>query len=279
MVVLTFSVEDSKGHPVGGLNAADVRILEDGIPQKIASFAEGSKPLVRLLEQAPASAGTSVFILFDTSNHMYKSFPYVYDSIANFVRRLNPADSVAIYTFSRNLSRAAPLTNDHILARAGLTNAVAGDDTALFNSLLLTLRDAAKVPGRKAVVVFSNGPDTASMVTPDDVGRVAENEGIAVYLISTQDARKDPILAAALQNLTARTGGRLYWTRSWREQANAFTSVRDDIGSSYTACYYPAPNPNEGFRSIRVEIVSSVGKTYRVRTRAGYQARRSGNTN
>jgi len=46
---------------------------------------------------------------------------------------------------------------------------VAGDDAALYNGLLLALRDAAKVPGRKVIIVFSNGPDNSSMVAPDDV--------------------------------------------------------------------------------------------------------------
>jgi VWFA-related protein len=205
---------------------------------------------------------------------MYRTFPYVCDAIADFIRRLDPADSVAIYTFSRNLSRAAPLTKDHVLARAGLTNAVAGDDTALFNSLLLTLRDAAKVSGRKAVVVFSNGPDNVSMVAPGDVGRVAEDEGIPIYVISTQDAAKDQMLAAALHSLTVRTGGALYWARNWQQQASAFAAVREDIGSSYTACYYPEPNQNDGFRRLTVELVPPGARSYRVRVRAGYQVQK-----
>jgi VWFA-related protein len=224
------------------------------------------------VDRVPASGGTSVFILFDTSNRMYSSFPYVCDSIADFVRGLDPADSVAIYTFSKNLLRAAPLTPDHVLARAGLTNAVAGDETALFNALLLTLRDAAKVPGRKAIVVFSNGPDNVSMIGPYDVGTVAENEGIPIYVISTQDAAKDRVMAGTLQSLTARTGGKLYWARNWQDQSRAFTSVRQDIGGSYTAYYYSSPNPNEGFRRLQVEIVSGGGKKYQVRARNGYQA-------
>ena len=68
---------------------------------------------------------------------------------------------------------------------------MAGDDTALYNALLLTLRDAAKVPGRKVVIVFSNGPDNASMVAPDDVRAVAEDEGIPIYVISTSEVNKD----------------------------------------------------------------------------------------
>jgi Ca-activated chloride channel homolog len=74
---------------------------------------------------------------------------------------LDRTDSVAVYTFSRNLSRPAALTHDRNEAIFGLRKAVAGDDSALYNGLLLTLRDAAKVPGRKVIIVFSNGPDNA----------------------------------------------------------------------------------------------------------------------
>ena len=118
------------------------------------------------MERPDAFVGTNVFVLFDTSNFMYRGFVYAEDAIADFVRGLDRADSVAVYTFSRNLSRAATLTRDHSEAIAGLRKSVAGDDTALYNALLLTLRDAAKVPGRKVVIVFSNGPDNASMVAP-----------------------------------------------------------------------------------------------------------------
>jgi VWFA-related protein len=271
MVVVTFSVRDGKGKPVSGLKPDDLRVFEDGVLQKIASFAEGSKPAVQLLDRGLESGGASVFVLFDTSNRMYETFPYACDAIADFVRRLDPADSVAIYTFSRNLSRAAPLTNDHTLARDGLSRVVAGDDTALFNSILLTVRDAAKAPGRKAIVVFSNGPDNASVVAPSDVGRVAENEGIPIYVISTRDAAKDPLLTGALETLTARTGGTLHQARTWQQQAKALGAVREDIGAAYTVAYYPSPNANQDFRTIKLDVVTTGRTTYHVRARAGYQ--------
>ena len=115
-------------------------------------------------------------------------------------------------------------------------------------------------------------PDNASVIGPDDVGRIAENEGIPIYVISTRDATQDRGLFDALQTLTGRTGGKLYCARNWQQQAEAFASVREDIGTSYTAYYYPAPNPNHGFRSIKVEMVSPGGKAYRVLARPGYQA-------
>ena len=116
---------------------------------------EAKKDALPGMERPDAFVGTNVFVLFDTSNFMYKGFVYAEDAIADFVRGLDKADSVALYTFSRNLSRAAILTHDHAEAISGLRKAVAGDDTALYNALLLALRDAAKVPGRKVVIVFS----------------------------------------------------------------------------------------------------------------------------
>jgi len=294
MVVLTFTVTDSKGRYVTGLKPSDFRIHEDGITQRVATFAEGSKPPLQVLEDGstrplvstgkPAAAapaqppvdalvGTNVFVLFDTSNYMYRGFVYASDAIADFVRGLDRADSVAVYTFSRNLSKAAPLSQDRHEVITGLRKAVAGDDAALYNTLLLTLRDAAKVPGRKVVIVFSNGPDNASVVAPDDVRAVAEDEGIPIYVISTSDVNRDPISSAVFRRITGRTGGRAYWAKTWQKQVEAFESIREDLGNSHTITYYPAPNPNEGFRKIAVEIVTDPGKRYRIRARPGYRPR------
>ena len=277
MVVLSYQVTDSKNHYIKGLKPGDFRIFEDGIPQKISTFAEGSntpvavavdgttRPLLEArqarealpgIEKPDAFVGTNVFVLFDTSNFMYKGFVYAEDAITDFVRGLDGADSVAVYTFSRNLSRAASLTREKSDAISGLRKAVAGDDTALYNALLLTLRDAAKVPGRKVVIVFSNGPDNASMVAPDDVRVVAEDEGIPIYVISTSEVNKDAISSNVFRRLAQRTGGKAYWARTWQKQVEALEDVREEMSNAYTVTYYPAANPNEGFRKLLVEVVA-----------------------
>ena len=295
MVVLSFTVTDSKGHYINGLKPSDFHLTEDGIAQKINTFGEGNKPPVRVLEngtvqpllastesaldttekpsevRSDSFVGTNVFVLFDTSNYMYRGFVYASDAIADFVRGLDKSDSVAVYTFSRNLSRPAPLTHDRNDAIFGLRKAVAGDDAALYNGLLLTLRDAAKVPGRKVIIVFSNGPDNASLIAPDDVRAVAEDDGIPIYVISTNDVSKDPTSSNVFKRISTRTGGKAYFAKTWQKQVEAFESIREDLGNSYTITYYPQPNPNEGFRKINVEIVTDVGKKYRVRARPGYR--------
>jgi VWFA-related protein len=300
MVVLSFTVTDSKGRYVNGLKPKDFKVTEDGIAQKLATFAEGNRPPLQILDdgstkplvaeggateskpgsgpvnveaRSDAFVGTNVFVLFDTSNYMYRGFVYASDAIADFVRGLDRADSVAVYTYSRNLTRASNLSRDRSDAISGLRKAVAGDDSALYNALLLTLRDAAKVPGRKVVIVFSNGPDNASMVAPDDVRAVAEDEGIPIYVISTNEVNKDPISSGVFRRISQRTGGKSYFAKTWQKQVEAFENIREDLGNSYTITYYPQPNPNEGFRKIAVEIPSDVAKKYRVRARPGYRPR------
>jgi VWFA-related protein len=297
MVVLSFAVTDNKGKYVNGLKPSEFKIYEDEITQKLATFAEGNRPAMQVLdggETRPlrsgaeenegaggrtvdlrsAATGTNVFVLFDTSNYMYRGFVYASDAIADFIRGLDRADSIAVYTYSRNLNRAVSLNRDRSLAIAGLRKAVAGDDSALYNALLLTLRDAAKVSGRKVVIVFSNGPDNASMVAPDDVRAVAEDEGIPIYVISTNEVNKDPVSSGIFKRISNSTGGKSYFAKTWQKQVEAFESIREDLGNSYTVTYYPQPNPNEGFRKLHIELLPEAMKKYKVRARPGYRPQR-----
>src|SRR5260370_5959355 len=184
LVQLNVAVTDSRGNYVTDLRPSDFSITEDGISEKIATFEEGNGPtrtLVDMPEEADADAGgapaqtrdpagdppqnlnaalagADVFILFDTSNYMYRGFVFAQDAISDFIRSLETVDKVAFYSYSRNLSRAASLTADRARVLHGVRTTVAGDDAALYNCLLLTLKDGARFPGRKVVVVFSNWP-------------------------------------------------------------------------------------------------------------------------
>src|SRR5581483_2086127 len=149
LVQLNVAVTDNKGNYVTGLKPSDFVITEDGIQEKLAFFGEGNGPTRSLLEVAqngdpakpatdssvpPANAsfvphpetengqssdalsaaiaGANVYILFDTSNYMYRGFVFAQDAISDFVRSLEKADKFAFYSYSRDLSRASTLTSD-----------------------------------------------------------------------------------------------------------------------------------------------------------------------
>jgi VWFA-related protein len=298
MVQLNVAVTDNKGNYISSLRPEDFIITEDGIAEKIATFGEGDSPVRRVGELAasggdsgdltkdqladlPASgsvgslgsalAGSNVFVLFDTSNYMYRGFVFAQDAIADFVRSLDTVNRISFYSYSRDLSRSATLTSDRTAVLRAVRTTVAGDDAALYNSLLLTLKDAAQYTGRKVVVVFSNGPDNVSVVPPEDVAELAQSSGIVIYMVSTQQAQLDPVSTAVFERMTAATGGKAYFAKNWHEQKQAFSSVRDDLGHLYSLSYYPKPNPNRGWRSISVKLVSGKDRKYHIRTRNGYR--------
>jgi Ca-activated chloride channel homolog len=302
LVQLNVAVTDSKGHYVSGLNPADFMISEDRIPQKIATFEEGNGPTRSLIDESPSAdtplspaaiktvgpsqpralnasgqipspqlSGANVFILFDTSNYMYRGFAFAQDSIADFVRSLEDANKIAFYSYSRDLSRAATLTSDRDLVLRGVRSTVAGDDAALYNCLLLTVKDTAHYTGRKVIVVFSNGPDNASLVPPEDVAELAQSTGTIIYMISTQVAQSEPVSTAVFERMSKATGGKAYFSKSWKDEARAFASIRDDLAHLYTFSYYPAANPNRGWRRITVKLAGKDLQKYRVRTRDGYR--------
>lgn len=298
LVQLSVAVTDRKGNYVTGLRPEDFAIAEDKIPETIASFEEGgdsasiSSRATRPARQsaAPANdevahdstdgqaqpqasgfAGANVFILFDTSNYMYRGFVYAQDAIAGFVRSMQDADKIAFYSYSRDLSRATALTPDRSLVLRGVRSTVAGDAAALYNCLLLTVTDAAPLRGRKAIVVFSNGPDDASSVPPEDVEELAQSTGTIIYIISTRAAEADPMSTSVFERMSKATGGKAYFAKNWQDEKLAFGSIRDDVAHLYTITYYPKPNNNGGWRTISVKLVGKDFAKYHVRTRDGYR--------
>lgn len=302
LVQLNIAVMDSKGNYVTGLHPEDFVITEDKIPQKISTFEEsrgsvpGSKEVARTGQVSASEAGhdvaetdplqptdpaaglryphlneASVFVLFDTSNYMYRSFVYAQDAITDFVRSMDDASKIAFYSYCRDLSRAIQLTSDRFRLINGVRSTVAGDDAALYNSLLLTVKDAAPLKGRKAIVVFSNGPDDASSIPPEDVAELAQSTGTIIYIISTRQAQEDPASAAAFERMSKVSGGKAYFAKNWTEEKQAFASIREDLVHLYTLSYYPQANLNHGWRSIKVTLAGKDLRKYRVRTRDGYR--------
>jgi len=290
MVQLNVAVTDKNSNYITGLHPEDFVITEDGITEKMATFAEGNAPAHNVgTPEVPAAqvgqdtghagdptfssliAGSNVFVLFDTSNYMYRDFVFAQDAISEFVRSLGNADKIAFYSYSRDLSRAAGLTADRSEVLRGVRSTVAGDSAALYNALLLTVKDAAQSTGRRFVVVFSNGPDNSSVVPPEDVAEIAQSAGVSVYMISTREARLEPISTAVFERMTAATGGKAYFAKSWKDERRAFASIQDDLAHLYSLSYYPKANPNTGWRAITVKLVGDKAKKYRVRTRNGYR--------
>ncbi len=302
LVELNIAVTDAKGNYVAGLTPEDFVITEDKTTERISTFEEGNLP-ARVVSAGPLAAkpstaispnlsgttagmpdlagdaytrpsASNVFILFDTSNYMYRGFVFAQDSIAAFIRSLEGVSKVALYAYSRDLLRVTPLTTDRSTVLHGVRDTVAGDNAALYNGLLLTVKDAAPLSGRKAIVVFSNGPDNASLVPPEDISELAQSTGTIIYMISTREAQTEPISSAVFERMSKATGGKAYFAKDWHDENRAFASIRDDLAHLYTLSYYPQANANRGWRKITVKLVGKDQQKYHIRTREGYRVLR-----
>jgi hypothetical protein len=90
-------------------------------------------------------------------------------------------------------------------------------------------------------------------------------------MISTRQAQSEPISTAVFERMSKATGGKAYFSKDWKDEKQAFASIRDDLAHLYALSYYPQVNANRGWRSITVKLVGKNLQQYRIRTRTGYR--------
>src|SRR5438046_7704751 len=104
-------------------------------------------------------------------------------------------------------------------------------------------------------MLFTHRPDNSSVIPPEDVAELAQSMVISVYMISTEQAKLEPVSTAVFERMTAATGGKAYFAKTWRDQKRAFASIRDDLGHLYSLSYYSQANTKRGWRSVTVILV------------------------
>jgi len=257
-VVVSFVVKDSSGKNIRDLNQQDFRVLENGVEQEIVEYSGIFD------QQFPGS----IYLLMDSSSISYPGYVYMVEAARNFVRQLPPDTALAVYSFSRNLHRVLTLTRDRVAQLEAVATPEVGDDPALYNALLLTLRDAEKQPGTRAIVAFTNrGTDYASMISPDDVARVAQNNGVSIHVIA--GGQPPETATPGFVRVTRKTGGAFYTVSNWQSSKTLFGRVEDDLTNRYTVAYR-SQTPRDGkYRRI---VIAVKDRSHRVVAREGYTA-------
>jgi Ca-activated chloride channel family protein len=267
VVSLSLVVADEKGRPVATLGPEDVTLLEDGVPQPISLFAQQEWP-IRLQ------------VMLDGSASMGAALPVAKRAAQRLLRTLGPGDEAEVAQFSRRLRVLQPSTSDQqALARA--VDQVAPDgETALYNALYVTLKDLARDRDpdelrRRAIVVLSDGEDTASMVDDEQLLDLARRAGVVIYSIGLLTPPPlghpgSPVPTYVLTALARETGGRAYFPRSLAELDGTYDRIAADLRTLYGVGYVPLnPRADGGFRRIAVRTrVPGL----QVRHRTGYYA-------
>ena len=277
LVALNVVVTDTQQKLVSGLDAADFAVYEDGVKQDVSFFAATAIPL-------------DLAILLDTSASMTDKIETVQRAAVGFAETLRAGDRVTIVDIKDATKVLVPLSEDVAAAKTAIGTTVPRGGTALYNGLYLTIKEMVKhrrgngEVRREAIAVLSDGDDTASLMTFDDVMEVAKEAGISIYTITLKSPHA--IRAASqggsryfsqaefsMKALARETGARSFFPAAVEELNGVYASIAEELANQYAIGYSPKnPRRDGAFRRVVVKVEAQPG--VQTRTRNGYQSPR-----
>lgn len=170
LTTVPVSVRDKSGRFISNLKRENFRLAEDGIEQDIEFFEGNDAPF-------------TVVLLLDISESTRTSFTDIQKSAVAFIEQLSPQDKIILVPFNKYVYQRTEPTNDRELLKKLIYEMVQGGGTGVYDALEFTYKLLAEIPGRKAVVLFSDGVDTTSRATYQETLRQAREIDALIYTI------------------------------------------------------------------------------------------------
>ncbi len=276
LVALNVTVTDGSKRFVRGLRAEDFAVYEDGVLQRLQFFEAFDVPI-------------DLILLIDTSSSMRDKMSIVHEAALGFLKTLREGDRGAVVAFNDNVAVAQPLTGDRARLEAAVKGTTAHGATALNNALYISLKEFGRAAQqgtdvrRQAIAVLSDGEDTSSLLSFDDVLQLARRSGVSIYAIRVQSQfatfrtqlepgrRQFSESAYSMKTLAQETGGEAYFPGHINELKNVYAGIAQELSAQYSLGYTPTNARRDGrFRRIVVRL--PLQPTLKPRARAGYTA-------
>lgn len=255
IVQVTVSVLDGPQF-VRGLERDAFRVYEDDVAQPITYFAA---------ENIPLELVTAV----DVSESMTLSIDGVKENVKRFLSALRPSDRVTVVGFNENFFVLARPSVDLPTRLKAVDRLAAWGMTSLHDILIRSFDLLGAQPGRRGLVVFSDGEDTASRVPRETVERRAETSDAVLYMIGQGRAIQSATLKDLCERLAQKSGGRAFFPRQMDELRVAFDQILEELSNQYLLGYVPPSQKRDStWHRIRVEVA---GGKHEVRARQGYR--------
>jgi Ca-activated chloride channel family protein len=273
LVSLNVTVSTSAQQYVGGLDRDDFVVLENGVPQNVTFFAKTAVPL-------------ALALLLDSSASMEQAMAAAQEAAIGFSRTLGPADLATIIDFDTRVETAQGFTSDVGALEDAIRRTAAGGSTALFNAVYIALKELSKVkttgeeraPRRRAIIVLSDGDDTSSLVSFEEVLDAATRSDTVIYTIGLGVGHGPGPRSGSqegafiLRRLAEQTGGRAFFPKEAKDLAAVYGDIREELSSQYSLAYESSSARTNGeWRRIAVRVNRP---SVIVRTRQGYFAPR-----
>jgi Ca-activated chloride channel family protein len=264
LVNVFVNVTNAQGAPVTGLRKQDFSILEDGRPQKIALFETRSdRPL-------------SIVLAIDTSGSVRKDLEAETRAAREFIRAmLRPQDRVEIVDFNTSVHEAVPFTNNPKKIDRGLKRLSKGPATSLYAAIAFGAEELAQRPGRKVLVVISDGGNTVANGSYQQALEEAVRARAMIFSVIDlpviNDAGRDVGGEHAMIALSEATGGEYYYEADGGLQS-VFGRLSTALRTEYLMGYYPkhSPHDHRNYHAITVRLRDPHGSGWRLSYRRGY---------
>jgi Ca-activated chloride channel homolog len=252
--VLT-TVTDTQGRLVPNLEQEDFTVLDNGKPQSIVLFQNETQPF-------------TVVVMLDFSFSMTTHLDLLKQATEQFILRMLPMDKGQVGAFSDKIQFSGDFTNDRDDLVAALKDLQFGNPTRLYDAIDASIDLLTEVEGRKIVLVFTDGDDTASKKGMGDVLDRAKATETMVYAIGLesefpigpgrmQRTRPD----RGLRKLADETGGGYFELKKTTELAPTFTRVAQELHSLYTIGFTPPMLDNKEHRlDVRMKQTGQTGR-------------------
>ena len=260
---VTVTVRNADDQLVNDLTRDQFQVTEDGLPQTVSQFTH---------DRIPISMG----VLLDTSDSMYgKRIEDARAAVDRFLfELLAPDDEFFVMAFNHRPRILTTWTHDADTVRQALEDLKPSGSTALYDAVLTALpRLARRSRERGAIVVLSDGADTASDAGLRDVTTASRSSDALIYAIAVDSPERQPINtrvnSSALVELTGTTGGRSIIVKSSGDLVAATAEIAEELNHQYLLGYVSTHGMDGHYHSIRVRLP---GTDYKVRARTGYMA-------
>ena len=268
IVSLNVTVTDTGSRYITDLENTDFSVFEDGVKQDVTFFNRRQQPI-------------ALSLLLDSSASMEDKLPMLQSAAVSFVKRLKSNDMAQIIDFDSRVEIRQAFTGNQPELEQAIGRTAAGGSTSLHNALYIALKELRKIRAvseedvrRQALIVFSDGEDTSSLISFDEVLDLAKRSETAVYTIALRgtDTQSKGFREAefVMRQLAQETGGRAFFPLRAEDLTVVYGQIADELASQYTLGYTPKNGKRDG--AWRRIVVQTTRANVTPRAKRGYFA-------